>query len=191
MELKDLGLTKEEVFEAVTNKVVSQLLILPSKQIDEDGEEYEDFENTPFKKSLQEHIKATIDTSITAVINKHVMPNAETYIETVVLQETTRWGEKKGEPVTFVEYLTKRAKEFMLEDVSHDGKVKGENSYSWHKKGTRIEYMIDKYLQYYIEAWAKEALTEANKSIVEGLQEAVRMKLQEVLTKLQVNVNTK
>ena len=93
--------------------------------------------------------------------------------------------------MTFVEYLTKRAEKFMLEDVSYDGKVKGQDSYSWHKAGTRIEYMIDKYLQNHIENWAKKALSEANKAIVEGLEKAVKIKLQEILAKLQVDVKTK
>jgi len=191
MELKDLGLTKEEIFEHVTSKVAEQLLRVPTAYVDDDGNEQDDFKSTQFNKKLQEHIKAKIDSTIEAVVDKYVLPNAEQRIQNIVLHPTNQWGEKKNEPQTFVEYLTTRAERFMTEKVSFDGKVKGRDSYSWKANGTRIEFMIDRYLQYHIENWAKKALTEANRSIADGLEKAVKVKLQEVLEKLQVKATVK
>ena len=192
MELKELGLTQEQIFEAVVNKISSELLQKPIKGIDEDtGEEYDDYESTVYCQQLRKQIKAKIDTTIEVIIDKIVLPNAEQRINDIVLQPTSRWGEPKGEPLTFVDYLTKRAEEFMLEEVNYEGKTKGQDSFSWHKKGTRIAYMIDKYLYYHIENWAKTALVEANKTLVDGLQKTVEIKLQEVLTKLKFGVSTK
>lgn len=191
MELKDLGLTKEEIFAAVVTKITSELLRLPVTRTDEDGTEYEDYENTPFQKELQKHIKNKIDITIAAVVDKYVLPNAEQHIANIALQKTNSWGEPKSEKQTFVEYLTAKAERFMIEDVDYQGKPKGRDSYSWSKNGTRIEYMIDKYLQYHIETWAKTALGEANKSIVNGLQKAVESQLQHILKKLKFGVSVK
>jgi hypothetical protein len=188
MELKDLGLTKEEIFDAVVNKVASELLRQPVKSVDEDGEEYDDFESTPYHKELRKHIKTAIDSSIQTVVDTHVLPRAEEKIESIVIQKTNSYGEPKGEPLSFVEYLTKRAEEFMLEGVDYQGKPKGTDSYGWRKNGTRIAYMIDQHLQYHIENWAKTALAEANKAIVGGLNDAVRTKLQEIVSKLKIDV---
>lgn len=187
MELKDLGLTQEQITEAVVNKISSDLLQKPIKGIDEDtGEEYDDYENTLYYQELRKQIKAKIDTTIETIIDKSVLPNAEKQINNIILQPTNRWGESKGEPLSFVEYLTKRAEEFMLEDVNFQGKTKKQESYSWQKNGTRIEYMIHCYLQYHIESWAKKALTEANKTIIDGLQKAVEIQLQKVLKSLKI-----
>ena len=191
MEIGDLGLTKEQIFEGVVNKVSADLLHIPVRFSDEDGGEYEDFKETPFQKELREQIKKKIDSTIETIVEKHVLPNAEQHIKNLVLQETNKWGEPKGESLTFVEYLTKQAENFMLEEVNYEGKPKGYDSFSWHKKGTRIEYMIHKYLQYHIEEWAKEALKTANKTIVDGLQKAVEIKLQELLQSLKIGVTTK
>ncbi len=188
MKLTDLGLTQEQVFEAVVNKISSDLLQKPVTLTDEDGAEYEDFETTPYCQELRKQIKNKIDSAIEAIIDKHILPNAEQYVTKIVLTPTNRWGEKEEPPLTFVEYLTKRAEKFMLEDVDYGGKPKGTDSYSWHKKGTRIAYMIDRYLCIHIESWAKDALKEANESIVDGLQKAVEMQLKEILSKLKINV---
>lgn len=191
MELKDLGLTQEQVFEAVVNKIASDLLNTTVPYIDEDGIEQTGQEKIPFAKELTQHIKDRIDRVIGSLTDKYIMPNAEHFVETLVLQETNKWGEKTGKPVTFIEYLTQQAEQYMREEVNFEGKNKKENSWSiWKSSGTRIEYAIHKYLQYHIETWAKNALTEANKTIVSGLQKAVEIKLQEVLKQLQVTVKT-
>ena len=188
MELKDLGLTQEQVFEAVVNKISSDLLQKPIIQIDEDGGEYEDYESTSYCQELRKQIKEKIDSTIEAIIDKHILPNVEQYINKIVLTPSNCWGEAKEKSLTFVEYLTKRAEEFMLEKVNYEGKPKGRDSFSWHPEGTRIAYMIDKYLYFHIENWAKDALKEANKILVDGLQETVEMKLKEVLSKLKIQV---
>jgi hypothetical protein len=185
MDIKDLGLTKEELAEKVVSKVASEMLYKSCIQIDEDGAEYASTESTPFNKEIQEHVKAKVEAAIAEIVDKHIMPNASNYLETIVLQKTNKWGSKIGEPVSFVEYLTERAGQYMKEEVDFQGKTKAENrGYSFNKKGTRIEYMIHQYLQYHIESWAQNALKEANNQICEGLQKAVEMKLKDILGKI-------
>jgi len=188
MELTELGLTQEQITEAVVNKISSEMLYKPSIGIDEEGNEYVDYENTPYYQELKKQVKQKIDTTIETIIDKHVLPNAEQQIKNIVIERTNTYGERKGEPQTIVEYLTARAESFMLEEVDCNGKPKGRDSYNWRKHGTRITYMIDSYLQYHIENWAKNALTEANKTIVEGLKKTIEMKLNEVLKSLKVNL---
>jgi hypothetical protein len=193
MELQDLGLTQEEILDAVVTKVADELLQKHGIETDEEtSEEYETTTPTPFTKTLDQLIRDKIDNTVKALADKHILPRIGETIETLVLQKTNQWGEKVGESVTFVEYLTQRAEAYMTEAVNFEGKTQSQNSgYSWNKSGTRIQYMIDKYLQYTVEQWAKNALMLANKSIVEGLNKAIQSKLEEVLNTLRIQATTK
>jgi hypothetical protein len=183
--LESLGFTKEEL----QNRVVDQLCenILSGKGYDEDGAEY--YEDSQFKKKLEERLKEHINATIGAIAEKHVLPNVTAYIENLCLQETNKWGEKTGQKVTFIEYLTQRADAYIREDVNYQGKSKSEgDSYNWSKNTSRISYLINSHLQYAIEGMTKAALANANKSIVGGIEQAVKIQLEQTLGKLKLDV---
>ncbi len=184
--LESLGFSKEELQERVVDQLCAS--ILSGKQYDEDGAEY--YEDSQFKKKLEERLKAHMDATINAIAEKHLLPNITTYIENLCLQETNKWGEKTGQKLTFIEYLVARADAYIREDVNYQGKSKSEgDSYNWSKNTTRIAYLINSHLQYAIDRMTKEALVNANKSIVGGIEQAVKIQLEQVLGKLKVGVS--
>lgn len=186
--LETLGLTKEDIQDRIIERLCSN--ILSGKGYEEDGEEY--YEDSQFKKKLEERLQAHINATVSALADKHVLPNVTQYVENLTLQQTNKWGEKVGAQVTFIEYLTQRADAYMREEVSHEGKSKEESGgYSWSKATTRIAYMVNRHLQYSIETAMKQALATANSAIAKGIEEAVKIKLQEVVGGLQVAVKTK
>lgn len=187
MTLEELGFTKEELQERVVDRLCTQ--VLHGVTWDEDGNEIET--NSQFSRKLNERVAKHIDDTIAKIAEKHVLPNVAEFIENLCLQETTKWGEKKGEPVTFIEYLVQRADAYMREDVDHNGKTQKEDSYSWRTHSTRIAYMVDKHLQYSIESAMKQALETANASIAGGLEKAVKTSLNEVISGLKVTVKAK
>lgn len=185
--LESLGLDQNKLAEKLVDRLAQNMLT--SIGYDEDGDEW--FGTSPFAKKLNSMVTARLDKIVNELADKHVLPRVNEMVEGLVLQQTNQWGEKVGKPVTFIEYLTQRADAWMREEVNYDGKTKGQDSFSWRKSGTRVEYLIDKHLQYSIETAMKAALSEANKSIIGGLEQAVRIKLGEVAEKLKVNVATK
>jgi hypothetical protein len=187
IDLKALGISKKEIEDRIVNAVSEAIL----SDVGYDGEGEETFGDSAFHKKTKELIQKRIDAAISALAAKHVLPNVSSHIENLVLQETTKWGEKVGKPVTFIEYLTQRADDYMREEVNFEGKVKGQDSYQWRAAGTRIATMVDKHLQYSIESAMKKALENANSSIVGGIQGAVKIKLAEVAAQLKVEVKTK
>jgi hypothetical protein len=164
--------------------------MLTSIGYDEDGDDW--FGTSPFAKKLNDMVKARLDKVVSELADKHVLPRVNEMVEGLVLQQTNQWGEKVGKTVTFIEYLTQRADMWMREEVNYEGKVKGENgSFSWNKKGTRVEFLIDKHLQYNIERAMLAAVGEAHKSITEGLKEAVNIKLGQIAVQLKTEVKSK
>ncbi|HAJ45595.1 MAG TPA: hypothetical protein DCL54_03325 [Alphaproteobacteria bacterium] len=182
--LSSLGLTEETLADRVVDKIAGSLL--ESLQYDEDGGEWHG--DSKFAQRLSSQVANRLNKIVDDLAEKHVIPRATEMIETLVLQETNKWGEKIGKPVTFIEYLTQRAENWVREEVSFDGKTKGQDSYGWKKAGTRIEYMIDKHLQYSIDRAMREAVGAAHQSIIGGLKDAVNIKLGEIAIQLKTEV---
>ena len=186
LSIEDLGLSPEELADRVVERCVERLL--SSVGLDEDGETHE--RPSALKQRLDERVRVRLDEAVVAIAGKNVLPHIPEYVENLCLQETNRWGEKTGQPVTFTEYLVQRAEAYLTEQVDFSGKAKGQDSYSWKGTQTRLTHIVHQHLHYSIETAMKQAVAEANKVIGVGLQEAVRLKLQEVVEKLQVNVST-
>lgn len=184
--LESIGLTQEELQERVVETLCNRLLTTFS--FDDEGEAYGSQSN--LRKQLDKRIQERIDQTINALAEKHVLPNVTSYLENLCLQETNKWGEKQGQPLTFIEYLVSRAEHYMAEQVDFQGKTKEKGDYNWSGKQTRVAYLVHQHLQYSIENAMKQAIADANKVIVGGLQETVKLKLNEVASKLQVSVST-
>ena len=189
IDLETLGLDKEKLAELVVDRVVEQLL--SSYDVDEDGQEGRS--SSRFKDALQGQIKERINSSVAELAEKHLMPKLQEGIDGLILQETSKWGEKTGAPISFVDYMVQRAENYIREEVNHDGQSKAEarDSYGFNGKTTRITYLINRHLQYHIQTAVKEALDVANKAIIGGLERAVKMKLEEVSKTLTLAVATK
>lgn len=184
--LESIGLSQEALAERVVEKLVEGLTT--SLDYDEDGE----FRSaSPFAKKLNRMVKDRLDALVNDMGEKHILPRVTEMVENMVLQETNRWGEKVGQPVTFIEYMTQRADAWLREEVDHDGRTKRQDSFSRRAYGTRVQHMIDQHLQYTVSAAMENAVKGANQSIVGGLKEAVSIALNDVAAKLKVEVKTK
>lgn len=175
IDIKDLGITEEELIERVVARIAASLLHGVAGH-DEDGEPY--MRSSEFSDRLQERVKERIDEAIDNVAAKHVLPNMESYIEGFCIQATNEWGEKRGEEVTFVQYLTQRAEAWLGEPVDGYGKTREEaRSSMWSKSTNRITYLVDRHLKYHIEKAMKDAYETASSGIVEGLKETIEYEL--------------
>lgn len=185
--LESLGFSQKELQERVVEKLCEQ--VLRSVGYDEDGDEID--VDSKLSQTIEKRVKAHIDATINGLAEKHVLPNVATYIENLTLQATNKWGERRGEKVTFIEYLTQRAEAYMQEEVNYEGKPKGTDSYSWHGTQTRLTHMVNQHLHYSIETAMKSALQIANSAIAKGIEETVKIKLGEVTASLKVSTEVK
>ena len=181
--LESLGLTREDVLDRVVSVIADRLMA--SRVADEDGDEVT--VPSSFARLMERRVLERTNAAVEEIAGRHVLPNVAAYVETLCLQETNKWGEKKGAPVTFVEYLVQRAEHYLREDVDLNGKAKPErDGYSWNKSTTRIAHMVHEHLKYSIQTAMEQALKTANAAIVGGIEQAVKLKLGEVLDSLKV-----
>lgn len=148
----------------------------------------DDYYETEIQKRVTKLLQEALDKAVAAKFEEAVQPLLAERVDGLVLQKTNEWGEKTGEPLTFTEYLVKRAEQYLTEKVTYDGKTP---DYSSKGTQTRITHMVDRHLHHHIEKAMTEALTKANSQIAQGIYETCRLKLNEILQSVQVNVRTK
>ena len=195
LKLTDLGIEvdREELLEQAAQLVAAQVLSdtgMYDREPEDDGDQ-EALPDITFGAALQARVEEKIRAAVDTVAAAHVLPKIEEVIENFCLQKTNEWGDKKGEPLTFTEYLVERAINWIQEPVNHQGKTKGEDSYQFRAQTSRIAYLIDKHLQYHIERAMTDALKDANSAIAEGLNGAVRTALSNVSVKVETRVSRK
>ena len=182
---EQIGITQEELQERVVDGLIERIL---GSKADDDDDNY--VRRTVMDEAQQVVVEA-INAKVDAIAAAHILPRIEAMIEGLVLQQTNKWGEKIGNPVTFTEFIIQRAEAWMVEDVNFEGKSKGQDSYSWKKDTTRMAFMIDRHLQYHIENAMKQVLKDANSKIAEGIEQAVKIKLNEISLALEPSLKKK
>jgi hypothetical protein len=188
LNIEQLGFTKEELQDRVVSRIADSIL----SSVGYDPDEGETTVESKFAKTVEKKCREHIDSVINHVAEKHLSPNVEKFIADLTLQETTSWGEKRGEPLSFIGYLTKRAEAYMSEMVNFEGKDKAQSgSYSFSGTQTRLTHIVHKHLHYSIESAMKDSIGQLNKAIVPALEATVKAKLSEISSTLKAAVTTK
>lgn len=185
IELQDLGVSQEELVKMVVDAAASKLLVV--KCFDPDDEDA--VQSSPLANKLRKHIEEHVNKQVGALAEVHIFPHVNKFIENLTLTETNRWGEKRGESITFTEYLVQRADAYLREEVNYEGKSKqASDSYGWKGTQTRLTHLVNKHLQYSIETAMKEAVSAVNAAIVPALEETVKLKLGEITKSIQKRI---
>jgi len=183
--LESLGFTKEELQERVIERIVDKFLT--DRICGEDGEYLGD---SQIARKLQEAIKDKTREAVATIAEKQVLPKISTHIENLVLTETNTWGESKSE-YTFREYLVRECERWMTEKVNFEGKSKSQCSFSFSASQTRLAHMVHQHLHYEIDKAVKGALSDINSRLSSGLVDTVKIKLNDALKSMNVNVSLK
>lgn len=185
MDLAELGITEEELQRRIVDRMCDKLLT--TSHFDEDMDEF--VGASEFKRALDKEIKSRIEAAAKRVCDQTIGKQLDELVDGLILQKTNEWGEKKGEPVTLVEYLIGYATEYLNEKVNFEGKTKKADSYgSWTPVGNRLAAAIDRHLHYAAETAVKELLASANKTIAGGIEATVRTQLKELSKKFAIEV---
>lgn len=167
--LETIGLTKEEMADRVAERIANSLI-----------------EERIFADALRKKVEGLVGESIEKIALQHVAPDFPALVETMLLQNTNRWGESKGAPLTFREYLTEKAEEFLREPVDMDGKTKRDGGSFYGATTSRVMYMIHKHLHHEIGRTIEACMKDANSQLVAGLQQGIKIKLEQLLSSLKI-----
>lgn len=185
MDLESLGFSKDEIEKKLLDRLVDDF----TSRIDWDEEEG-DFcgsGKTSFKKKMDELVLRTVEEKIDFIASTHILPRVNQMMDEIKLQHTNKWGEKKGEPVTFIEYITQRADDYLSQNVDSSGKP----TEAYHSKQTMIAWLVDSYIGMSISRAVKEIVENGNTLLVGGIEKTVIQSLKAISKNIQVNVNTK
>lgn len=177
IELSELGLSKQELTDRVVEAIAEHFL---------SDDDYSRLIDAKVNKMVVEQIDAAVE----QLGDKIVGPRVAEMVETQCLQATNHWGEKTGDPLTFIEYLVQRAEGYLTEKVNHNGESREEARDTYQFKGaqTRVAHMVDAHIQYSISVALKKALESVNSQISQGIAETVKTQLAEILERLSVGV---
>jgi len=182
--LSTIGITQEELQQRVVDKIVAQVMTTEITD-DETGLPY-----TAVAEAMNAHVRSAVNAKVAELAEKFVVPQVETLIENFTMQTTNKWGEKTGQPTTFIEYLTQRAEAYLTEPVDYEGKTVERGSYGKATQA-RIAHLIEKHLHYNISNAITAALKDLNSKIADGLAKTVQLKLAEALAGLTVKTEVK
>lgn len=183
-----LGITKEELTERVVNAIADGLLYARSEE-DEDGER-QWFGSSALKAELDKILKQRIDDAVRATAEKYVFPRVDEIINALVLQETTKWGEKKGAPLTFTEYMVARAEAYLSDEVDSHGRSRQEckdAGNSWYGgNGKRINKLVNDKFKTALDQAVEPSVKVVNQKLAEHLNVAVQEALGNVLKNFKI-----
>lgn len=185
--LESLGISPKELGNRIVDQCVESLLSSTGFNPDTDEEvRYE----SRFKREIEARIQKAVDEKIAALAAVHLIPRVGEMIESVNMQRTNRYGEPKGEALTFKEYIAYRADVYMSENVDASGKSKEESgdSYSWRCAGPRLTVLMQGYIRDTLERHAKAAITDVNKVIAKNIEAAARAAITAAAEGLKVTV---
>ena len=187
--IDDLGISQDELVERVVDAAASKLLVRHVPEYDPDTGEIEDCHaSTTLTNKLNAEIKKRIDEAIAAIAQKHLLDDLEGQINNVVIQATNAYGETKGSPATFLEYIVSRAADYMAEPVDFSGKDKASSGgYHFKATQTRLVHAVHEHLQYTIETATKAMVKNCLSSLTDSLQEAIKIKLAEISAGIKVS----
>jgi hypothetical protein len=185
--LEALGINPEELGERIVDQAVD--VLLNTTGFNHETEEETRYESR-FKREIERRIQQAVDEKIAALAEVHLTPRVGEMIESANMMRTNQYGEPKGEPMTFKEYIASRAEAYMSEPVNYNGQSKSEmnDSYNWRADGPRLTVLMRSYIRETLEKHAKAAVTDVNKVIADNIGKAAKEAITAAAAAIKVEV---
>lgn len=174
----DLGISQDELREQIVERASQKLT---DYVIETEGDSLQNLQ--PAHNTIEKIVGEQVDT----FIENELRPVVEKGVENVIFDFTNQYGEKKGQSLTFREYLVQRAEEYLTEKVNYDGKSKREDSMA-RPTQPRITYMIDRMIHSRIEKAMKDAIEDFDRMLQQGLSATVNQKLSEIAKNTKISI---
>jgi len=129
--------------------------------------------------SLQERVQASMETVVVKHCDDVVGPILEKGVQDFVIQRTNRFGETKGADITFTEYITSLAKEWLQRSVDYQGNPVERESYRNEKAQSRLTHLLNEHLHRRIGTAMKDAVATVVKSIAPAIATTCELKVKE------------
>lgn len=185
--LQELGFKKEEIEQKVVESIADRML---SEWVYDGETGATEPSDSRLAAKFHEVVKKHVERQINKLAEEYIVPNVRSIIESVALQATNQWGEKTGQPKTFIEYLTDSANIYLSQPVDFQGKPIDRGGYGRDTQ-TRLVHLVHEHFHYAVESAMKDAVEQVKKQLGPMLQETCKLKLNEIAGTLKVSLTTK
>jgi hypothetical protein len=191
IDLKSIGITEEELQQRVVDAIVNRMLSSTAFNYDE-GQSFTTA--SPVYRKIQESIKSAIDAKFDMFFESHVCPLVGTKIDDLVIQKTNEWGEKRGEPVTFLEYLIEQAEKHLNEPLDARGRTRSQcaatrDSFNPVRGSTRLANAIDQKIAMHLEQCVTIVVRDATDKVGTAMQDVLKNALETAKDKIKVKIS--
>lgn len=186
---EQLGITPDDIADRVATKIAERMLaeVVPDYD-DETGEQVASERETRFSQLVRKRVESKVGAAVDAVTQKVIGNCIEQRLEEMKFPQTNNYGEHKGEPLTIMEFIERRANTYLTERVDWQGRSGyGANG----TDRTRVTWMLENFLAERMKEGFENALKTANQQIVDGIAQTMKDKLAEVASKLKCEVKVK
>ena len=186
VDLTAIGISQDKIIELVVNQIVAS--VMSGTSYDEDGDEVRC--DSAFSRRVEAYVKQAIDEKVAAIAEQHIVPTIGKTIDEFVIKKTNEYGEMKGEPVTFTEYLVSQADKWLQAEVDHSGNpVQGHRYNTTYQ--TRLTHCVHEYLYSTIATAMKQAVDGIGSKIGDSIRETTKIQLAKIAEAVHVTVKTK
>lgn len=180
--LESLGFTVEELQARVVNNLVDRLL---------SGHTFG--EGSPVHRQFQNVIKTAIDVKLDTLFETQILPHISSQVDELIIQKTNEWGEKKGAPVTFLEYLVERADLFINEPVDSRGRTRAQcaashDSFSEVRGSNRLINAVETKLNSHLQACVQAVVKDATDKVGVAMGDLLKTTLKNAQDNIKVNI---
>ena len=177
MDLTEFGITKEDIIDAATDKLVSEILN------ENDGDQIYAALKEKGNKKVKQLVEQLGDDVVTPILIKQ--------IEGLTFQRTDKWGNPTDEePRTLAVFLGEQAEVFLSERVSSSsGEPVDKGNYSYKDAVTRLEYFIGTKFSEKLAGIAKDALNDVNGEVSAAIEATVKGILERAVKNFKIHVS--
>jgi hypothetical protein len=177
--LQTIGLTQDDLKDRIIDQACEELL--RGKGADEDR-----FEST-LARALGSKIEKRIAATADAFVDKTVGPHVAKYIDQTLLQPTDNWGNNKGTPKTFAEYVIERFNAYLKERVTPSGQTAG------YRENTveRGAWLVTQHISAAIDKIIKDSIGTAVATIKDGIDGQIKSVLERTFVEVSTEVGQK
>jgi hypothetical protein len=179
--LNSLGLSAEEIERKIIQQCTDDLM--RQYYTHEDGESAGHGKSTIVEK-LEEKMAERIDAALEKVVSERFSAQLPQLLADFIFTPTSRYGEKKGKPRTFLEYVTDHAKEWAEQRVNDQGSVVGKDQYSYSNHKTRFQRLLDEKVSADVNAALAQILKDGHSILITGLADELKRRMTEMAESL-------
>lgn len=179
-----LGITQDQMRDMVIEKMADKAL--EEVGLDEEGNAYKHM-NKAVLNAVYKRVDVMVHEAVTKILSETTEKGIEEWVAGLGFLRTNNYGEPKGEPLTFREWLEKKVSAWFNEKVDANGSTSGYGS----KDTNRLSLIIHKHIHYHVQTCVERVIKDGNAVIAGGIEANVKQALSDIAAKMKVTVTTK